>query len=114
VVGGIALFVGAIFFLSLAFSRGWIGPEARVALGVVAGLVTGTAGAALLLRSASPIDARREVLAHVLLGLGLGVVNLALFAATRLYGLLAPEVALAIVLAVGVGTAALAIRQSSE
>src|SRR5258708_3212903 len=29
-VGGIALVLGAMFFLSLAFSRGWIGPEARV------------------------------------------------------------------------------------
>ena len=30
VVGGVALVAGAIFFLSLAFSRGWIGPEGRV------------------------------------------------------------------------------------
>src|SRR5688500_15617778 len=33
-VGGIALVLGAMFFLSLAFSRGWIGPEARVLIGL--------------------------------------------------------------------------------
>src|SRR6185503_13725077 len=36
-VGGVALVLGAMFFLSLAFSRGWIGPEARVIIGLVAG-----------------------------------------------------------------------------
>ena len=33
-VGGLALVLGAIFFLSLAFSRGWIGPEGRVLIGI--------------------------------------------------------------------------------
>ena len=32
-VGGLALVLGAVFFLSLAFSRGWIGPEMRVLIG---------------------------------------------------------------------------------
>src|SRR5687767_2907039 len=36
-VGGLALVLGAIFFLSLAFTRGWIGPEARVIIGLLAG-----------------------------------------------------------------------------
>ena len=33
-VGGLALVLGAIFFLSLAFSRGWIGEEGRVVIGL--------------------------------------------------------------------------------
>ncbi|HEX7398956.1 MAG TPA: hypothetical protein VF302_04250, partial [Candidatus Limnocylindrales bacterium] len=37
VVGGIALLLGAVFFLSLAFSRGWITEPLRVLIGLVAG-----------------------------------------------------------------------------
>jgi uncharacterized membrane protein len=113
-VGGVALFAGALFFLSLAFSRGWIGPQGRVLLGLAGGLVAGAAGAWLLLRAAPPIDRRREVLAHVLLGVGLGTISLALFAATRLYSLVSAEAALAAILIVTIALAAIAVRTSSQ
>ena len=38
-MGGIALVLGAVFFLSLAFTRGWITNEMRVVLGLVGGVV---------------------------------------------------------------------------
>ncbi len=46
-VGGLALVLGAIFFLSLAFSRGWIGPELRVLIGLAAGSIALAAGGRL-------------------------------------------------------------------
>src|SRR5262249_39532984 len=47
-LGGIALVLGAIFFLSLAFTRGWIGPELRVLVGLGAGAGFMAAGAGFL------------------------------------------------------------------
>jgi len=49
-VGGAALLLGAVFFLSLAFSRGWIDPSMQVALGLIGGSVGLVAGAILLFR----------------------------------------------------------------
>ena len=48
--GGAALILGAVFFLSLAFSRGWIGPPLQVVLGLSAGSIGLLLGGALLLR----------------------------------------------------------------
>src|SRR6185436_7190376 len=87
VVGGVALVVGAIFFLSLAFSRGWIGPEGRVLIGV------GASGIALAL-GAWQLDQRQPTIGGVLVAVGLSVVSLAMFAATRLYGLVPVEIGL--------------------
>lgn len=78
VVGGIALVLGAIFFLSLAFSRGWITEPLRVLIGLVA-------GAALLVLGELSFTRLRGALGHVLVAVGLAIIALALLAATRLY-----------------------------
>jgi uncharacterized membrane protein len=106
-VGGAAVVLGAVFFLSLAFSRGWIGPEARVGLGLALG--EGLIGSGALL-----FGRRQAQLAHVLLASGLGVVSLALSAGTRLYGLYPPEAALAGSFLTAMVAAAIAIRVNSE
>ena len=105
-VGGLALVLGAIFFLSLAFSRGWIGPELRVLIGLAAGSVALAAGAAFMER-----DSR--LLGHVLTPVGLAVISISLVAATRLYGLIPVELGLAIALLSAVAAAAIAIRADS-
>jgi uncharacterized membrane protein len=107
VVGGIALFVGGVFFLGLAFSRGWIGPEMRVVIGIVAGVVLFGLGAWLT-------RGQRQIVGHVLVAVGLGVFTLAFFAATRLYGLLAPELGVAAALVAAAAAAALAIQRNSQ
>ncbi len=107
-VGGGALIAGAILFLSLAFSRGWIGPEARVILGLVGGSAALVVGAWLF------AEARQRQLAHVLVAVGLGVVSVALIAATRLYDLVPVEVGLAGSLVVAVVAAAIAIRANAQ
>ena len=106
-VGGIALVLGAVFFLSLAFSRGWIGPEARVLIGLVAGAAALAAGAWLFERG-------DQTPATVLTGVGVGTGALALFAASRLYGFVPVEAALVGFLVLAVVTAAIALRANSQ
>lgn len=107
VVGGVALFLGGVFFLGLAFSRGWIGPEARVAIGLVAGVAVFTLGGWLL-------RGPRQIVAHVLVAVGIGVFSLALFAATRLHGFFPPEFGVAAALVAAAGAAALAVRYDAQ
>lgn len=106
-VGGAAVILGAIFFLSLAFSRGWIGSEARVAIGLATGGVFIGAGALLF-------DRKQAQLAPVLEAVGLGVGSLALYAGTRLYGLFPPEAALAGSFGFAVLAAAIAVSYDSQ
>jgi len=106
-VGGVALVVGAMFFLSLAFSRGWIGPELRVLIGLVA-------GASALLGGAWLFERGNRTPATVLTGVGVGTGTLALFAASRLYGFIPAEAALLGFFVLAVGTAAIAVRANSQ
>lgn len=106
-VGAAAVVLGAAFFLSLAFSRGWIGPQARVGLGLALG--EGLVGAGALL-----FGRRQEQLGHVLVATGLAVVSLALFAGTRLYGLYPPETALAGSFLTALIAAGIAVRYNSQ
>lgn len=106
-VGGLAIIVGAIFFLSLAFSRDWIGPGGRVLIGVVASVVMLGGGAWLFER-------RERILGHVLLAVGLSVMSLSLFAATNFYDLIAIEVGLAGAMASAAVAAVVAIRARSQ
>ncbi len=106
-VGAAAVLLGSVFFLSLAFSRGWIGPEGRVALGIVGGVVVGEAGVLLFGR-------RQEQLGHLLVALGLGIVSLSLFAGTRYYALYPPEWALAGSFLAALAAAAIAIHFDSQ
>lgn len=107
IVGGSALLLGGIFFLGLAFSRGWIGPEARVLIGALAGLTLFAVGARLLAK-------RQEIVAHVLVAVGLGVLSLSLYASTRLYGFIGAELGVALALLVAAAAAVLAIRSGSQ
>ena len=50
-VGGLALVAAAVFFLSLAFSRGWINEPMRVLIGLTAGIAAFAAGAVMLARA---------------------------------------------------------------
>jgi uncharacterized membrane protein len=105
-VGGAALVIGAVFFLSLAFSRGWVGPEARVLIGLVAAAIALVGGAFLYER-------RFGTPALVLVAVGVSVGMLALYAATREYGFLPAELALVGSFVIAVGAAAIALRTDS-
>lgn len=103
-IGGAATLVGITLFLVLAISRGWIGVEARVILAAVASIA--------LLGGGVWLHARRgRTEASVVL---VGVATFGLFAtllvASHVYGLIAPELALAASMLVGAVATALAIR----
>jgi uncharacterized membrane protein len=93
-VGIVAILFGVALFLKWAFDNAFLGPAARVALGLVAGLVM--LGGGLLLHR------RRDVpyLSEGLAGGGLGVLYLSLFAAHVLYGLVGPTPAFVAMFAV--------------
>ena len=106
-LGGLALVLAAIFFLSLAFSRGWIGPEGRVLIGLVAGAILLGGGAVFMER-------RNRLLGHVLTPVGLAVISISLVAATRLYGLIPVEVGLGVALLSATAAAVIAVRAGSQ
>jgi uncharacterized membrane protein len=105
-VGGLALVLGSIFFLSLAFSRGWIGPEGRVIIGLIAGAASLAAGAWFM-------DRHNRLLGHVLTPVGLAIISISLVGATRLYGLIPVELGLVLALVSSIAAAAIAVRASS-
>ena len=107
VVGGIALLLGAVFFLSLAFSRGWITEPLRVLIGLVA-------GAALLVLGELSFTRLRGALGHVLVAVGLAIISLALLAATRLYHVVPVEWGLLGAFVAAVAAAAIAVRHDSQ
>ena len=107
VVGGIAIILGAIFFLSLAFSRGWIGPELRVLIGLAAGVASLAGGAAFMERG-------NRLLGHVLTPVGLAIITISLVAATSLYGLVPAGLGLVLALASAIGAAVIAVRANSQ
>ena len=106
-VGGLALVLGAIFFLSLAFSRGWIGPELRVLLGLAAGSLALAGGAAFMERD-------NRLLGHVLTPVGLAVISISLVGATSLYHLIPVELGLLIALLSASVAALIAVRADSQ
>jgi uncharacterized membrane protein len=108
-VGGAAVLLGAILFLSLAFTRGWIDPAGRVAIGLVAAGVV--FGLGVWLFETRPGQA---IVATVLVGVGLGVGTISIVGATRLYELVPVELGLIGSLVLGVAAAIVAIRVDSR
>jgi len=107
-VGIVVILFGISFFLKWAFDNDYLGPAARVVLGLCAGLVMVTAGLGL--------HHRRDVpyLSEGLAGGGLAVLYLSLYAAHALYALLDDGRALAFMAAVtllGAVTAVVSSRQ---
>lgn len=102
-VGGIALVLGVIFLTSLAFTRGWIGHELRVLIGVVVGAIAVALGALSMER-------RNRLLGHVLTPVGLAMITIGLVGATRLYDLVPVGVGLLVALACAAAVALIAVR----
>lgn len=78
-VGGLALFLGIIFFVKLSIERGWISPELRTAIGFVIG--AGLVGAGVVIQRRKPY----ATLAHTLCATGIVVLYGVSYAAHALY-----------------------------
>jgi uncharacterized membrane protein len=107
-VGIVAILFAVSFFLKWAFDNNYLGPGARVTLGLVAGLVMLAAGFALHRRQDVPY------LSEGLAGGGLGVLYLSLWGAHALYGLLGPGPTFAAMFAVTVLGALVSVASSRQ
>ena len=104
-VGVLAVIIGVAFFLKLAFDNDWIGPAGRVALGIAGGLV--------MLGAGEFWHKRYPGYAQALSGGGIGLLYLATFAASAIYGLVGLYPAVAFLLLVSAASAVLALRYES-
>ena len=100
IAGGIVTLLGIVFFFVLAVNRGWIGPEARVALGGIASAIVFAAGLELKRRYGTTYSTLAAV------GAGIAGGYATLLAAAALYHMLSHWAALLI--AVGIAAVALA------
>lgn len=103
----VLLLIGTAYGLKLAVDRGWIGPVARVIVGVVA-------GAGLVLWSERFRRKGFAAFSYSLKAVGSGVLYLSLWAAFRLYGLLPAEAALGLMVLVTAWNAYMAWVQEAQ
>ncbi len=104
-VGVIALIIGAGFFLKYAFDQNWLGPTARVIMGIVAGLV--------MLGLGYYWQKRYPILTQILSGGGIAILYLSIFASFAIYDLVNFYVACTFLLVVSIASALLALRYNS-
>ncbi|GAC1546330.1 MAG: hypothetical protein NVS2B7_21430 [Herpetosiphon sp.] len=105
--GGLALLLGVVFFLGLSFTRGWIGPTARVSSGLGVGMLITLGGSWFFERS-------EKLFGHVLVAVGIGMVSLSILAATRLYALISPSVGLFSMVLVAIIASAIALHVNAQ
>jgi uncharacterized membrane protein len=80
-VGAFLVVLGVAFFLEIAFSRGWIGPSMRVAMGILGGV-------ALIAVGNSQRKRIPAYFADAIIGMGAAIAYLALYAAGAMFSLL--------------------------
>jgi uncharacterized membrane protein len=107
-VGIVAILFAASFFLKWSFENELLGPRARVALGLLAGV--GFLAGGLGLHRGRDVPYLSEGLA----GLGLGLLYLSLWAAQALYALAGPTATLAAMVGVTLCGAVVAIASSRQ
>ncbi len=102
-IGGLALFLGAAFFVKHSFEQGWVSPQLRVASGFITGLAL-LGGGIFLRRRQYPVTA------DSLCGAGVVVLYTSSYAARAYYGLLGNGAAFGLMSLITVGAFALADR----
>ena len=106
-LGIAAVLVGVSFFLDYAFENNWIGPSARVVIGLFAGI-------AVVLWSERFRKRGYDIFSYSLKAVGIGVLYLSLWASFQVYHLLPANVVFAAMIVVTASTCALAIAQNAE
>jgi uncharacterized membrane protein len=91
-IGVAAIFIGVAFFLNMAFQSGLIGPVGQVILGIFAGII--------LLGIGQYLRAKYRVYSDILMGGGVAILYLTIFAASTIYGFIHQPTALFFILIV--------------
>jgi uncharacterized membrane protein len=106
-VGIAAVLIGVSFFLNYAFENNWIGPSARVVIGLFAGI-------AVVLWSERFRKRGYSIFSYSLKAVGIGVLYLSLWASFQVYHLLPSNMVFAAMIIVTASTCALAVAQDAE
>jgi uncharacterized membrane protein len=106
-VGIAAVLIGVSFFLDYAFENNWIGPSARVVIGLFAGI-------AIVLWSERFRQRGYSIFSYSLKAVGIGVLYLSLWASFQVYHLLPSNLVFAAMIVVTASTCALAVAQNAE
>jgi len=101
-VGAVVLFLSIGLFVKYAFDHKWLGPTGRVLLGVLAGLVSGGFGIYFIRRG-------MRALGQGLVGAGMAMLYVSLYASYGIYHLLPQTAAFGFMLAVTAAGMALAV-----
>ncbi|MCU1340182.1 MAG: rane protein, partial [Bryobacterales bacterium] len=101
------LLLGVAFLFKYGVDNEWFGPSLRVALGVAAAIISLLAGDHLWRRN-------QTVFAQGIIGLGLALLYLSIYASAILYHLLPQSLAFMAMCGVTAGAAALALRYNSQ
>ena len=105
-LGALALLLGAGFGFRYAVDRGWIGPGARVALGIALGVL-------LLLLGETTKRRGWAGYAQAVTGGGVAILYLTVWASFALYGMVSDAVAFALLVGIATLAAGLALRYDS-
>ncbi|MHC4662053.1 MAG: DUF2339 domain-containing protein [Planctomycetota bacterium] len=92
-VGALVLIVAAGFFVKYAFDHRWLGPRGRIILGTILGLSAGGMGIYFLAR-------KMRALGQGLVGAGMGILYVSLWAACNYYDVLSNPVSFGLMIAV--------------
>jgi uncharacterized membrane protein len=103
----VTLLLGAAFLFKYGVDNDWFGPGARVALGIAAAVISLLAGDRLWRRG-------QTVFAQGIIGLGLALLYLSIYAASVLYQLVPQSVAFIAMCGVSAGAAGLALLYNSQ
>ena len=103
----LTLLLGTAFLFKYGVDNDWFGPVARVAFGIAAGIVALVAGDRIWRRG-------QTIFAQGIIGLGLALLYLSVYAAAMLYQLLPASLAFAAMCGVTVGATGLALLYDSQ
>jgi uncharacterized membrane protein len=103
----ITLMLGAAFLFKYGVDNNWIGPGVRIAIGVIAALISLAAGGRLWHKG-------QRVFAQGMTGLGFGLLYLSFWASASLYELIAPAFAFVLMIATTAAAGRLALRYESQ
>ncbi|MBM3924952.1 MAG: DUF2339 domain-containing protein [SAR202 cluster bacterium] len=104
-IGGLALIMGAGFFLALAINNDWIGPTGQVTLGIAGGLALMAAG--------EYWQRRYAVWAQAVMGTGIAILYLSIYAAFGIHELMGTLPSLGILVLITITSGVLSLRHSS-
>ena len=105
-VGAFALFLAAGFFVKYAFDNHWLGPRARIALGIITGIILLGVGQRFIKR-------KMAALGQGLLGGGLAILYVSLFAGFSIYKVIPQPLAFAAMIIVTIIGMILAITNDA-